>query len=76
MKTNVAARFLLLINKHFKENGLGKYFNRSTIKVSYSCLPNLDTIIACHNKKVLKRKIEEKPGGKNVIAEQEKLIVL
>ena len=60
VKTNVAARFLSLINKHFKENGLGKYFNRSTIKVSYSCLPNLDTIIACHNKKVLKRKIEEK----------------
>ena len=60
VKTNVAARFLSLINKHFNGKDLGKYFNRSTIKVSYSCLPNLDTIIAGHNKQVLKRKIEEK----------------
>ena len=58
VKTNVGAKFLALIDKHFKDTSLGKYFNRSTIKVSYSCMPNLDTIISGHNKKVLNQPIE------------------
>ena len=48
----------LYVDKHFKDTSLGKYFNRSTIKVSYSCMPNLDTIISGHNKKVLNQPIE------------------
>ena len=58
VKTNVGAKFLALIDKHFKGTPLGKYFNRKTIKVSYSCLPNLDAIISGHNKKLLKSTIE------------------
>ena len=35
VKTNVAAKFLKLIDKHFpKELPLGKYYNRCTVKVS------------------------------------------
>lgn len=53
MKTNVGEKFLSLIDKHFKGTKLEKYFNRKTIEVSYSCLPNLETIISGHNKKLL-----------------------
>ena len=53
VKTNVGAKFLNLIDKHFKGTKHEKYFNRKTIKVSYSCLPNLEAIISGHNKKLL-----------------------
>ena len=42
-----------LIDKHFKNKPLGKYFNRKNVKVSYSCLPNIETIISSHNKRLL-----------------------
>ena len=39
--TNVGKTFLALIDKHFPKNErLSKIFNRNTIKVSYSCLPD------------------------------------
>ena len=53
--TNFAAKFLRLVDKHFvKGSPFNKIFNRNTIKVSYSCLPNLEQIISSHNKKVLR----------------------
>ena len=40
--TNVAKRFLALIEKHFPKNErLRKIFNGNTIKASYSCLNNV-----------------------------------
>ena len=54
--TNVAYKFLLLSDKHFPAGSpLNKYFNRNTIKVSYSCMPNMAKIISEHNKKVLNK---------------------
>ena len=51
--TNVAGKFLQLIDKHFPRNSqFHKQFNRSTVKVSYSCMPNMANIISGHNKKV------------------------
>ena len=51
--TNVAGKFLQLIDKHFpKGSQYHKYFNRNTVKVSYSCMPNMASIINAHNKKV------------------------
>jgi len=51
--TNVAGKFLQLIDKHFpKGSPFQKYFNRNTVKVSYSCMPNMARIISGHNKKV------------------------
>ena len=42
VSTNVAKRFLDLLDKHFPPNNqLHKMFNRSTVKVSYSCTPNV-----------------------------------
>ena len=54
VKTNVGAKFLGLVDKHFKDTPLQKYFNRNTIKVSYCCMPNMETIISNHNRKILK----------------------
>ena len=63
VSTNVASEFLKLLDKHFsKSSGLHKYFNRNTIKIAYSCMPNLNSIISSHNKKILgnNNEIEEK----------------
>ena len=49
VETSIAKNFLHLIDKHFKDHRFSKIFNRNNIKVSYSCLPNLDTTIKSHN---------------------------
>ena len=54
VKTNLARKFLQLVDKHFKNTPLHKYFNRSTVKVSYCCMPNIKAIIAGHNKHILR----------------------
>ena len=54
VKTNVGRIFLELIKKHFpKGNSLNKIFNKNTIKVSYSCMGNISSIISSHNKNIL-----------------------
>ena len=53
VKTNIGAKFLKLVEKHFKNTELHRHFNRKTIKVSYSCMSNIETIISGHNKKLL-----------------------
>ena len=51
--TSTGKSFLKLIDKHFpKGSKLRKIFNRSTVKVSYSCMPSVASIIKSHNKKV------------------------
>ena len=51
VKTNVGKCFLSLIDQHFpKSNPLHKIFNRNTLKLSYSCMKNIKTIISNHNK--------------------------
>ena len=55
VKTNVAGRFLGLIDKHFGKSHLKKYFNRQTIKVSYSTTANMEKIISGHNLKVIEK---------------------
>ena len=54
VKTNVGRQFLNLIDKHFGKSDLKKYFNRNTVKVSYSCMPNMESFISGHNRKLLK----------------------
>ena len=52
--TNVAKMFLALIDKHFARNKrLSNIFNRNTIKVSYSCLPNVKKTISNNNHRLL-----------------------
>ena len=60
VQTNVARKFLFLIKKHFTKNHpLSKIFNKNSINVSYSCLPNMEQIISQHNNKILNTKNEE-----------------
>ena len=54
VSTNVAKYFLNLIKKHFTaQHKFRKIFNRNNLKVSYSCMPNVKTMVNGHNKKVL-----------------------
>ena len=58
VETNVGKCFLSLIDKHFpKSNPLHKIFNRNTLKLSYSCMGNIKTIISNHNKAVISKSI-------------------
>ena len=55
VKTNIAHKFLQLIDKHFPpSNKLSKLFNRHTVRVNYSCNENMRSFISRHNKAVLK----------------------
>ena len=55
VQTNIGKAFINLINKCFPTgHKLRKIFNRNTIKLSYSCMPNMKQIIDGHNKAILK----------------------
>ena len=54
VKTNLGRKFLSIVDKCFPKNHpLHKIFNRHTLKLSYSCMPNMRSIIASHNKALL-----------------------
>ena len=54
VKTNIGKTFLQLLSKHFpKDHQMHKIFNKNTIKVSYSCMNNISSILSNHNKNIL-----------------------
>ena len=54
MATNVGKQLFKLMEKHFpKGHVLEPIINKNTVKLSYSCLPNVENIISKHNKKIL-----------------------
>ena len=54
VKRNIARQSLCLIDKHFPKNHqLYKVFNRNNVKVSYSCMPNIENVIKSHNQQIL-----------------------
>ena len=58
VKTNIGKQFLLLIDKHFKKtrkDNLHKIINRHTVKISYSCTSNMESLISSHNKKQIQK---------------------
>ena len=66
VSTNIAKDFLRLVDKHFgKTMPLHKYFNRNSIKVSYSCMPNMSSIIASHNRKIFNINTSNSENGCN-----------
>ena len=68
VKTNVGRQFLKLLDKHFPPGSpLHAIFNRSKVKMSYRCTPNLAKKIKAHNSKILKPtpNNEEQNGGCN-----------
>jgi len=54
MKTNLGRKFLNIMDRCFP-NGhpLHKIFNKHTLKLSYSCILNMKSIISSHNKALL-----------------------
>ena len=61
VKTNVGAKFLKLITKHFpKNNPLSKILNRRMVKISYKTTANMKKIVSAHNQKILQQSESEK----------------
>ena len=61
MKTNIAAKFLKMVTRHFpKTQALHKMFNRHTLKVSYSTTRNIKKHISRHNYTMLNKNKPEK----------------
>ena len=57
VKTNVGRAFFALMSKHFpNQHAYHKLFNRNNLKLSYSCMRNMKTIIKGHNSKILNQK--------------------
>ena len=55
VQTNIGKAFFKLLDKNFpKSNKLHKIFNRNTIKISYSCMKNIKSIISGHINTALK----------------------
>ena len=60
--TNLGKAFLALIDKHFpntRKDKLNKIINRHTVKLSYSCTPNMKSLINTHNTKLLNKTVEQ-----------------
>ena len=52
LKTNIGKYFFRLLNKHFSPgHKLYKIFNKNTVKLSYSCMPNLKAKIEGNTRK-------------------------
>ena len=50
VKSNIGKTFLNLIKIYFpKTNKLHKFFNRNSVKVNYSCMINMSSILSLHN---------------------------
>ena len=49
-----------LVKRHFpKENRLHKIFNKNTLKISYSCMGNVASVLSAHNRNILYPKKSE-----------------
>ena len=58
--TNIGQTFLKLVKKHFpRNNSFQKIFNKNFIKISYSCMRDISSVIASHNKSILLPKEKE-----------------
>ena len=60
VKTNFGKAFLKLIKNNFTgNNSFHRIFNKHTIKITYSCMRNISSIIASHAKFNLRLKTKE-----------------
>ena len=65
VNTNIGQHFLRLMNKNFPKGSVwNKIFNKNTIKLGYSCMPNKGSIIKNHNNKILKNNVLQEPEQK------------
>ena len=65
VRKNIGRAFLKLVDKYFtKSHKYRSIFNRSTLKISYSCMANIKTIIQSHNQKILSEKTQLREENK------------
>ena len=63
VKTNLGRHFLQLVRKHFtRRHQLFKIFNVNTLKLSYSCMPNIANIIKQSNAQVIQDPPDNRDG--------------
>ena len=68
VSTKISKSFLSLLDLHFPRNHIySRIFNRNKVKVSYSCMQNIKSVINNHNMKVLNNtaEIEESCNCRN-----------
>ena len=66
VKTNIGKEFFKLLKANFpKEHPLNKIINKNTVKLGYSCMPNLKHKINCHNQKICRGEVEQEQAGCN-----------
>jgi hypothetical protein len=54
VKTNIGKIFFRLLKKHFHTgHPMHRIYNKNTVKISYSCMRNMESIISSHNKNIL-----------------------
>ncbi|GFR64000.1 hypothetical protein ElyMa_005496100 [Elysia marginata] len=54
VSSNISKKFLDLLNSCFPQNQkIHKIVNKNTVKLSYSCTPNIKQIIRSHNKGII-----------------------
>jgi hypothetical protein len=63
VSTNIGYKFLHAVEDCLPpDHPLRKIFNKNTLKLSYSCMPNVNSIISNHNKSVLKHQSITSPS--------------
>jgi hypothetical protein len=68
VKTNIARKFLQLIDKHFpRSSRLYRIFNRNSVKVSYSCMSNITSDISNRNRHLPGKKNESEGTGNHPV---------
>ena len=61
--TNIGKKFFRLLDKCFPPgHQFHQLLNRNTIKLSYSCMPNVKQIISSHNKMYLRKQNQKSPS--------------
>ena len=71
-KTKVGTTFLRLVDTCFPSfHPLHKIFNRNTLKISYSCMPNMEQEISKHNSNIKNQSKEKSPPGCNCLDGQD-----
>ena len=72
VKTNIGKYFFLLINTLFPpEHKFHKTFNKNTLKLSYSCIPNLKSLINSHNQNILRDQPQSTPKTCNCLKKED-----
>ena len=68
VKTDIGRLFLQLIRKHFtRQHPFHSIFNTHTVKLSYSCMPNVQNIIKQSNARIMDQPVTNRDGQCNCV---------